>query len=327
VSAASLLTVHRGERGAPCASVVTRRVYALPAFDGALSAGAPAPLVPADPDDPTCAGGDLVAIARPGTDVIVRAHAHSVDGPVPAMDVSVAVHDRSAPMTPRLFKRLRVFGDRSVTLDPLDRRARVQRSGALRRDAAHLGARLRRLRRAHRSRPPPPDGARRPPRHRSDLYRYPRNDVGCGYCVSAELGATPPPQRGRPRSTCSRPIAAPALRDPDALGHARPCPQASRPSPRTGGPARRGWASAPAPSASPADFTGGPPRDHSPPSASPATPSSSSEQPAATAGGFKPPRRASGERPSAATRPSCSPGMHPRRRQVDRERSPTSDPG
>jgi hypothetical protein len=71
-----------------CAAVVTRRVYALPSFDGALVHGAPAPLVPADADDPLCAGGDLMALARPGTDVIVRACAHSLGGPVAAMAIA-----------------------------------------------------------------------------------------------------------------------------------------------------------------------------------------------------------------------------------------------
>ncbi len=187
MSPVSLHTVHRSERGAPCASVVTRRVYALPAFDGALSMGAPAPLVSADPDDPTCAGGDIVAIARPGTDVVVRAHAHSVDGPAPSMDVSVAVHDLGASLTPRLFKRLRVLGDRSVTLDPITAQPvfsdpvpfvempltweRAYGGRDERALAEHVPDELDALLGV------------------DDLYRYPRNDVGCGYCVSGDLDA------------------------------------------------------------------------------------------------------------------------------------------
>lgn len=212
MSAASLHTVHRGERGIPCASVVTRRVYALPAFDGALSMGAPAPLVSADPDDPTCAGGDLVAIARPGTDVIVRAHAHSVDGPVPTMDVSVAVHDPGDPLTPRLFKRLRVFGDRSVTLDPSTGEPvfsapapfvempltweRAYGGCDERALAAHVPSELDAL------------------LGTDDLYRYPRNDVGCGYCVSGELDAIRLPNVEDPTDLLTP--ARLVLSDPDA---------------------------------------------------------------------------------------------------------------
>lgn len=173
------------DRGTPCATVVTRRVYALPAFDGALTAGAPAPLVEADPDDPTCAGGDLMALSRPGTDVVVRAHAHSVDGPVASMDVSVAVHDVGPALRPRLFKRLRVIGDRAVTLDPLTgdpafgppapfvempltwERAYGGRDERAR--AAHVPTELDAL------------------LGTDDLYRYPRNDVGRGYTVSGDL--------------------------------------------------------------------------------------------------------------------------------------------
>ena len=80
-------SVHTGDDGSVYATVVTRRVYALPSFDGALTHGAPSPLVSADPADPLSAGGDLLAIARPGTDVVIKAHAHSLDGPVPSMDV------------------------------------------------------------------------------------------------------------------------------------------------------------------------------------------------------------------------------------------------
>ena len=187
MSAASAHSVHRGERGALCASVVTRRVYALPAFDGALTMGAPAPLVAADPDDPTCAGGDLVAIARPGTDVVVHAHAHSVDGPVPSMDVSVAVYDLGPSLTPRLFKRLRVVGDRSVTLDPVTSQPVFGAPAPfvempLTWERAYGGRDERAL-------------AEHVPDELDDLlgvddlYRYPRNDVGCGYCVSGELSA------------------------------------------------------------------------------------------------------------------------------------------
>ena len=181
----SLLSLHRDERGAPCASVVTRRVYGLPAFDGALSAGVPAPLVPADPDDPLCAGGDLLAIARPGTDVIVRAHAHSVDGPVAAMDVSVAVFDGGP--APRLCKRLRVFGDRTVALDPLTNEPTFTApipfvEMPLTWHRAYGGhdemARARHV----------PD-ALDALLGIDDLYRYPRNDVGCGYTVSGDPAA------------------------------------------------------------------------------------------------------------------------------------------
>jgi len=187
VSAPSLHTVRRDEVGAPCVTVVTRRVYALPAFDGALVHGAPAPLVPADADDPLCAGGDLMALARPGTDVIVRACAHSLGGPVAAMEVSVAVHDAGPSLRLRLCKRLRVTGDRSVVLDPLtgelafteptpfvempltwERAYGGCDEGAIARyvpDAldALLGT----------------DG----------LYRHPRNEVGRGYTVSGDLAS------------------------------------------------------------------------------------------------------------------------------------------
>ena len=187
MSAPSLHTVRRDEVGAPCVTVVTRRVYALPAFDGALVHGAPAPLVPADADDPLCAGGDLMALARPGTDVIVRACAHSLGGPVAAMEVSVAVHDAGPSLRLRLCKRLRVTGDRSVVLDPLtgelafteptpfvempltwERAYGGCDEGAIARyvpDAldALLGT----------------DG----------LYRHPRNEVGRGYTVSGDLAS------------------------------------------------------------------------------------------------------------------------------------------
>lgn len=187
MSPASVHSLHRDERGAPCVSVVTRRAYALPAFDGALTHGAPAPLVDADPDDPLCAGGDLMAIARPGTDVVVRAHAHSIDGPVRSMEVSVAVHDVGPSLRPRLSRRLRVFGDRSVVLDPMtgapaftdpapfvEMPLTWERAYGGRDEAAIAGH--------------VPDaidalvGA-------DDLYRYPRNDVGCGYTVSGGLAA------------------------------------------------------------------------------------------------------------------------------------------
>jgi hypothetical protein len=187
VSAASHHTVRRDERGVVCATVVTRRVYPLPSRDGVLSGGAPAPLVDADPDDPLSAGGDLLAVARPGTDLIVRAHAHSVDGPVSTMDVTVALHDLTAPLRPRLFKRLRVIGDRAVTLDPFTGEPAFTAPTPfvempLSWDRAYGGrdelAKARHV----------PDevdellGT-------DDLYRYPRNDVGCGYTVSSDLAA------------------------------------------------------------------------------------------------------------------------------------------
>jgi hypothetical protein len=187
VSPASHHTVRRDERGFVCATVVTRRVYPLPARDGVLSGGAPASLVAADPDDPVAAGGDLLAVARPGTDVIVSAHAHSVDGPVAAMDVSVAVHDLAAPLRPRLYKRLRVIGDRAVALDPLTGAASFTAPQPfvempLSWDRAYGGrddhARARHV----------PDeidellGT-------DDLYRYPRNDLGRGYTVSPDHAA------------------------------------------------------------------------------------------------------------------------------------------
>lgn len=183
----SLHTVHSDERGAPCASVVTRRVYALPSFDGALTMGSPAPLHSADPDDPVCAGGDIMAIARPGTDVVVRAHAHSVDGPVSSMEVSVAVHDIGPSLTPRLFKRLRVFGDRSVTLDPMTAEPAFTDPTPF----VEMPLTWVRAYGGH--------DALAAERHVPDaldalvgtdgLFRYPRNDVGCGYTVSGDLAA------------------------------------------------------------------------------------------------------------------------------------------
>ena len=180
-------SVHTGDDGSVYATVVTRRVYALPSFDGALTRGAPAPLVSADPADPLSAGGDLLAIARPGTDVVIKAHAHSLDGPVPSMDVSVAVHDVGRSLRPRLFKRLRVFGDRSVTLDPLTAQPVFSAPAPfvempLTWDRAYGGRDTTAM-------------ARHVPTEldellgTSDLYRYPRNDVGCGYTVSADLTA------------------------------------------------------------------------------------------------------------------------------------------
>lgn len=187
MSPSSMLTVHADEAGLVHASVVARRVYALPAFDGALTHGAPAPLVPVDPDDPRSAGGDLLAIARPGTDLVVRAHAHSLDGPVAAMEVSVAVHDTARSLKPRLFKRLRVIGDRTVGLDPLTGDAAFtaprpfvempltwERAYGGRDEAAlarHVPGELDAL------------------LGTSDLYRYPRNELGCGYTVSGDLAS------------------------------------------------------------------------------------------------------------------------------------------
>lgn len=180
-------SVHTADDGSVHAAVVTRRVYALPSFDGALTRGAPAPLVSADPADPLSAGGDLLAIARPGTDVVIKAHAHSLTGPVASLDVSVAVHDTARSLCPRLFKRLRVIGDRSVVVDPVTGAASFtepvpfaempltwERAYGGRDDAAL----------AHYV----PDevdellGT-------ADLYRYPRNDVGRGYTASADLSA------------------------------------------------------------------------------------------------------------------------------------------
>jgi len=179
--------VHTGADGSVFATVVTRRVYALPSFDGALTRGAPAPLVSADPNDPLAAGGDLLAIGRPGTDVVIKAHAHSLDGPVPSMDVSVAVHDVGRSLRPRFFKRLRVIGDRSVVVDPLTRERTFsapapfvempltwERAYGGRDDAAlarHVPDEVDEL------------------LGTADLYRYPRNDVGCGYTVSGDLSA------------------------------------------------------------------------------------------------------------------------------------------
>ncbi len=180
-------SVHTGDDGSVYATVVTRRVYALPSFDGALTHGAPSPLVSADPADPLSAGGDLFAVARPGTDVVIKAHAHSLDGPVPTMDVSVAVHDVGSSLRPRLFKRLRVFGDRSVSVDSIAA-APVFSAPApfvempLTWDRAYGGRDAAAL-------------ARHVPTEvdellgTSDLYRYPRNDVGCGYTVSGDLSA------------------------------------------------------------------------------------------------------------------------------------------
>lgn len=207
----SIHSVHTNDDGSVHAAVVTRRVYALPSFDGALTRGAPAPLVSADPDDPLSAGGDLLAIARPGTDVVIKAHAHSVTGPVASLDVSVAVHDTARSLRPRLVKRLRVFGDRSVVVDPIT-------GGTSFTDPVPFVEMPLTWERAYGGR----DHAALA-RHVSDevdellgtadLYRYPRNDVGCGYAASADLSALRLPNVEDPDDLLSP--ARLVLRDPD----------------------------------------------------------------------------------------------------------------
>ena len=177
----STRTITADDAGNAVLHVVTRRRYALPAFDGAIYDGQPEALRGEAGPRPGDGDGDLLAVARPGTDVHVRARAYSLDGPVRALDVAVIAHRRGSA-APSLERRLRVIGDRC---------ARRARDGALafgettpftEMDLAWeraFGGADAAAADVHRPEP------YETPESIAARFAYARNPVGCGYVVDA----------------------------------------------------------------------------------------------------------------------------------------------